>query len=118
MIDKDFALRFADEWIAAWNSHDLDRILEHYRDDFQMSSPMIERYTNESSGNLCGKEAVAQYWSGALERAPDLMFELKQVLQGANSVSIYYQGVRGASIEVFFFDDSGKVERAMAHYDL
>jgi ketosteroid isomerase-like protein len=24
------AQAFADEWIAAWNSHDLDRVLSHY----------------------------------------------------------------------------------------
>ena len=27
MIDRRFAERFAAEWIAAWNSHDLDRVL-------------------------------------------------------------------------------------------
>jgi len=30
MIDRNFAARFAREWIAAWNSHDLERVLSHY----------------------------------------------------------------------------------------
>jgi hypothetical protein len=32
-ITRDFAERFAEEWVAAWNAHDLVRILAHYEDD-------------------------------------------------------------------------------------
>jgi hypothetical protein len=31
-------------------------------------------------------------------------------------VAIHYQGPRGPAIEVFFFDASGRVCRAAAHY--
>ena len=31
------ANEFAAEWIEAWNAHDLDRILSHYTDDFEMN---------------------------------------------------------------------------------
>lgn len=41
MLIKDFADHFAIEWIASWNAHDLPRILSHYADDFEMSSPYI-----------------------------------------------------------------------------
>lgn len=41
MIDKEFAEHFARDWIDSWNSHDLDRILAHYSDQFEMSSPVI-----------------------------------------------------------------------------
>ena len=41
MLSREFAESFAAEWIEAWNSHDLDRILSHYTDDFVMSSPRI-----------------------------------------------------------------------------
>lgn len=27
---------FAHEWIAAWNAHDLERILAHYADDVEL----------------------------------------------------------------------------------
>ena len=36
MMEKGFAERFAKEWVAAWNSHDLERVLEHYEDDFEI----------------------------------------------------------------------------------
>ncbi len=43
---------FAQEWIDAWNSHDLDRILSHYADDFQMISPFIMQLMNEPTGMI------------------------------------------------------------------
>jgi ketosteroid isomerase-like protein len=41
--------RFASDWIAAWNSHDLDRILAHYEDDFEMTSPLIVALVGEQN---------------------------------------------------------------------
>lgn len=116
MIDKAFADRFADEWIAAWNAHDLARILTHYTDDFEMTSPVIVKLTGESSGTLKGKAAVGAYWARALESSPDLHFELIDTLFGVHSVTLYYRGVRGSAAEVFLFNTEGKVTRAYAHY--
>ena len=33
MMAPDFSERFAKEWVAAWNAHDLDRVLSHYEND-------------------------------------------------------------------------------------
>ena len=64
-----------------------------------------------------GKAAVAAYWRAALEKLPDLRFELRAVFRGAGSLVIYYKGARGvAATEVFFFDENGKVARAHAHH--
>lgn len=116
MIDKTFADHFAADWIDAWNQHDLDRVLSHYTDDFEMSSPVIIKVTGESSGTLKGKAAVAAYWAKALQLVPNLRFELVATLVGVTSITLYYNGVRGASAEVFHFNQHGKVTRAYAHY--
>lgn len=116
MMTSQTAAEFADHWIAAWNSHDLEKILSHYADDFEMSSPVIVGLMGEPSGRLKGKAAVRQYWSRALAKFPDLRFEKLHVLTGVNSVTIVYNGVRGLSAEVFHFDSQGKVFLAYAHY--
>jgi ketosteroid isomerase-like protein len=41
MITREFASHLSDEWIASWNNRDLDRILSHYTDHIEMSSPHI-----------------------------------------------------------------------------
>ncbi len=116
MIDKAFADHFATDWIDAWNTRDLARVLSHYTDDFEMSSPAIIQIAGEPSGTLKGKEAVGAYWAKALQLIPDLHFELVAALVGVNSVTLYYNGVRGPSAEVFHFNQDGRVSRAYAHY--
>lgn len=116
MIDKNFAEHFANEWIDSWNSHDLSRILSHYSDDFEMSSPFISQVSGEPSGMLKGKDAVGAYWAKALTLIPELRFELITTLIGVNSITLYYQGVRGPSAEVFHFGPDNKVASAYAHY--
>ena len=116
MLAKSFAEHFAIEWIAAWNSHDLDRILSHYTDDFEMSSPVIAQIAGEPSGVLKGKKSIGAYWKRALELQPTLRFELAEVLTGATSVTLCYLGPRGKGAEVFFFNEQVKVYKAAAHY--
>jgi len=115
-LTREFAQHFADDWIAAWNAHELEAILAHYSDDFEMASPLIVQFMGEASGTLQGKPAVRSYWSKALARLPDLHFELQDVFVGAASVVIFYRGPRGPGAEAFWFDSEGKVYRAAAHY--
>ena len=116
MINREFAERFATQWIEAWNSHNLEAILSHYAEDFEMSSPYIAEIAGEPSGTLKGKPAVGAYWSAALKRMPGLRFELVETLVGVDSVAVYYRGVRGMTAEVFRFDAKGLVVRAWAYY--
>jgi len=112
------AQSFAQEWVDSWNSHDLDRIMSHYADDFQMTSPFIATLMNESTGTLQGKKTVRAYWAKALERIPDLHFDIIEVLAGVDSITIYYHAVLGKlAAEVLFLNRDGKVSRAIAHYN-
>lgn len=90
MIGKKFAERFACDWTDSWNSHDLQRILSHYADQFEMSSPVIIEVAGEPSGTLKGKDAVGAYWAKALSLMPDLWFELVTTLIGVNSIALYW----------------------------
>jgi ketosteroid isomerase-like protein len=68
MITSEFASQFSQEWLSAWNAHDLESILSHYADDFEMISPYIVAITGESSGVLKGKKAIGEYWCAALAK--------------------------------------------------
>jgi len=115
-MTPEIAQQFARDWVAAWNAHDLECVLSHYEDDFEMSSPIIRSLAGEASGTLRGKPAIRAYWAKALKAVPDLHFELLTVLTGVNSVTLYYKGHRGLVAEVFHFGASGKVAKAFAHY--
>ena len=111
MIEQAFAEVFAADWIDSWNSHELSRILSHYSEAFEMSSPVIVEVVGEPSGTLKGT-----YWAIGLQLRPDLHFELISTLIGVNSITLYYRGHHGLSAECFHFGSCQKVVRAYAHY--
>jgi hypothetical protein len=117
MIDPQWALSFAQEWIEAWNAHDLERILAHYSEDFEMASPLIIERMGEPSGVLKGKAAVRRYWEQGLAAQPPLRFELLDVLAGIRSITIYYRSIgRRVVAEVLEFNPRREVIRGAAHW--
>ena len=111
------AKNFAKEWIKSWNSHDLEDIMKHYADDLEITTPMIKLTGGIESGSLQGKENVKAYWSKALQKFPDLKFELLDVTSGVNSVALYYQSIMDKkAVEVMFFNENGLVNKMIAHY--
>jgi hypothetical protein len=116
-IDATAARRFAEEWIQAWNSHDLERILAHYSDDVTLCSPVIIRILGTTDGTLQGLPAVRDYFSRGLQAYPDLRFELIDVLWGLQTIVLYYRNQTGGrTAEVMQLDADGKVFRMWANY--
>jgi hypothetical protein len=118
MIDRTFAQRFATEWVESWNSHDLERVLAHYTEEFEMSSPFIFEWMGEPSARLKGKDKIRPYWAKGLSASPPLKFELERVFVGVDSITVEYQriGTGSKAAEVLFFDSALKVIRGVAHY--
>ncbi|VAW58810.1 hypothetical protein MNBD_GAMMA08-1262, partial [hydrothermal vent metagenome] len=65
-MEKAFSEQFSIGWVEAWNSHDINKIMSHYTDDFIMHSPVIQELLNEPSGKLNGKSEIKKYWLKAL----------------------------------------------------
>lgn len=116
VIDCSFALAFAAEWIAAWNSGDLERIFAHYIDDFEMRSPLIVERGFAPTGMLRGKEAIRPYWGAGIATAkPPLRFELIDAYAGIDTVAIHYRSVgRKVVVEVIEFDPQRRAIRGSA----
>jgi hypothetical protein len=115
-MDAKFANKFAADWISAWNEADLSEVLIHYTDDFEMSSPYIQSVFGEPSGTLVGKERVRAYWQMMLSKYGAPRFELVDVFTGAGSIAIEYRNRGRKAVEIFFFNESGLVNKAAAHY--
>ena len=115
-MDTKFANRFAEDWISAWNKGDLSEVLRHYTDDFEMSSPYIQKVFGEPSGKLVGKVRVRAYWQMMLSKYGTPQMELIAVFAGAGSIAIEYRNRGRKAVEIFFFDPSGLVNMAAAHY--
>ena len=118
MITQEFASQFAQDWIESWNAHDLERILEHYSDDFEMSSTLIVTLMSIPSGSLKGKDKIRAYWQKGLERRPALKFRLLKITFGVDTIAIHGDAETGRNfVEWFFFDDKHKIVKSLAHHD-
>ncbi len=105
------------EWIAAWNAHDLERVLALYSDDFEMTSDRIPALGFDASGTLRGKEKVRAYWALALQRLPNLHFDLIDLYVSPDSVVVHYANDRGAKIcEYLRVDEAGKIRQGSANH--
>ena len=117
MLTAERAEALAEEWIAAWNAHDLDAILQHYADDVVFTSPFVARLLGAGQDTVRGKAALRDYFARALAAYPDLRFGLRAVLLGVDSLTLYYASVGGRlAAEVMLLDADGRVERVLAHY--
>lgn len=117
MLQSDKARRFAEDWLGAWNSHDLDRIMAHYANDVEYHSPFVVRVTGDPNGRLTGKASVRWYVAKALAMYPDLRFRLRHLYEGADSIVVEYDSVdRWIACEVFVLDDLGQVRSVRCHY--
>lgn len=104
---------FAVDWEAGWNSHDLDRIMAHYSDGIVFRSKKAAALVGR--GELRGKAALRDYWARALERQPDLRFEVVQVFEGHDMCVIAYRNQRGVeAAETLWFGKDGLAHMAAA----
>jgi ketosteroid isomerase-like protein len=116
-MKQEQAQRLAEEWYAAWNAHDLERILSHYSDGVVFVSPFAVEIAGRADGRLEGKEALRAYFAAALERFPDLEFEPIALMTGVDSLVLHYRSVQNLlSAELMVVGEDGLVIEVRAHY--
>jgi predicted ester cyclase len=116
-VTRHDAWDLANEWVAAWNAHDLDLIMTHYDDEIELTSPVAAQLLGEAGGRVVGKTNLRAYFQRGLEAYPELRFHLEDVLWGVNSVVLYYTNQKGTHTAEFMeLSEMGKVTRVVAHY--
>ena len=108
---------FAQHWIAAWNSHDLDAILRHYDESVVLTSPAAAKILGDPSGVVRGIAALRAYFQRGLDAFPNLRFELFNVMSGLSSVVLCFKNQNGTTTAEFMeFAPNGKILRVVANY--
>jgi hypothetical protein len=117
MLSEEIARNLARDWIDAWNSHDLDRIMAHYAQDIVLISPIAAKLLNDPAGTVRGRQALRVYFQKGLEAYPQLRFELIEVMWGLSSVVLHYVNQKGTkSGEFMEMDAEGKIVKVVANY--
>lgn len=82
--------RIAHAWIAAFNSRELEQLLDLYADDAQHYSPKLKDRQPETQGLIKGRDSLREWWRGAYDRLPSLQYILSTVTANAERVFIEY----------------------------
>ena len=102
---------FSQQWVNAWNAHDVESILQHFAENVVFTSPVAATLLPETGGVIRGKSALRDYWTRALRRFVNLRFVVEGVYAGIDTVVIAYRNQDdGLVSEVLRFSDGLIVE--------
>jgi hypothetical protein len=116
-IDPTRCHAYAQAWIAAWNSHQLERIMSHYATVLSFSSPLVLARYPGSDGTIRDAATLREYFALGLGSAPTLRFQLLEVLRAVEGFSIYYVNARGGhTAEYVELDADDRATRVICAY--
>lgn len=82
--------QIATEWFAAFNEHNLAKLLALYDEKAEHYSPKLKARRPESSGLIRGKQALSQWWQEAFDRIPSLRYEVSKIVADEQTVFMEY----------------------------
>ena len=90
-MTREEAQAFAEQWAAAWNERDVERVLAHFEDDVTFTSPTALAVVGVAT--LRGKQALRDYWNKAVARIGSLRFTVDRALWDAEhrELAIVYE---------------------------
>ncbi len=118
MFDRKVVWDFANEWLDAWNKHDVDLIMKHYDNSIEFCSPIVQKVLGKADGIVYGIDNLREYFSRQLKTFPTLHFQLLDVFASPKSVVLYYKINRGLmAAECMILNSQMKAIQVFANYD-
>jgi len=107
----------AEQWIQAWNSRDLDRIMDHYAADIEFEANTVVGRWRKADGKLVGRAELREHFRLGLELAAGLRFVMEEVFSAPSGYAVLYRRENGNRvIDVVELDGDGKARRVKAFY--
>ncbi|WP_259068595.1 nuclear transport factor 2 family protein [Mucilaginibacter sp. X4EP1] len=79
------------DWLDAWNCHDIERIMAHYAEDIEFIAQTVVKRWGKADGKLVGKAELRKHFEKGLELAPEIHFEVDQILWSPNGYAALYR---------------------------
>jgi hypothetical protein len=107
----------AEDWIEAWNSRDLDRILDHYAADVEFEANTVVRRWQKPDGKLRGLTELRRHFQLGLELVPSLHFEFEDIFSAPSGYAVLYRRENGNRVlDAVELNAEGKAHRVRAFY--
>jgi hypothetical protein len=108
----------ADAWLAAWNAHDLDAIMECYSDEVDFIAPTVITRWGRDDGRLRGRAELRRHFELGLELAPDLVFTEEALLSNPVGYGLLYRRENGNRVlDVVELNSNGEAATVRAFYE-
>ena len=78
------------KWFDAFNSKNLDRLLDLYDEEAQHFSPKLKIRQPETNGLIIGKKAMRFWWQDAFDRLPTLHYKVTSLTANTDRVFMEY----------------------------
>jgi ketosteroid isomerase-like protein len=82
--------QIAHNWFAAFNEHNLEKLLSLYDDQAEHYSPKLKVRKPETQGLIKGKDALRNWWQDAFDRLPSLQYEVLRLTPHADRIFMEY----------------------------
>jgi hypothetical protein len=82
--------QIATEWLAAFNAHDLEKLLSLYDDNAKHFSPKLKLRQPATNGLISSKNALRAWWADAFERLPKLHYAVVSLTADEQKVFMEY----------------------------
>ena len=79
MFTTESANKLAYQLVEDWNSKELDAFLDYFTDDVELISTNVQRFVNETNGQINGKETLRNYWIYTKDKFPYFKYKLNHV---------------------------------------
>lgn len=80
----------AQQWLDAFNAHDLETLLALYAEDAAHYSPKLKLLKPHTEGLIKGRAAMRDWWKDALQRLPSLHYEVARLTADTTRVFMEY----------------------------
>lgn len=108
---------FANNWLVAWNSKDIEKIIEFYSDEIVLVSPAVKNVTGYQDGVIIKKSEIKDMWLKVFQQIPELQYSLVAVAVGIDSLTIHYtSSLCDMVADVLKFDRDWKIIKSCTYY--
>ena len=77
-------------WLEAFNTKQLERLLDLYDDNAEHYSPKLKLRMPETNGLVKGKSTMREWWQDAFDRLPTLHYKVKTITADTDRVFMEY----------------------------
>lgn len=89
-MNPEVLTHIANQWFAAFNEQNLERLLVLYHNDAQHYSPKLKVRHPETNGLIKGKAALRTWWQDAFTRLPSLHYKVVRLTPYEDRVFMEY----------------------------